>query len=244
MQYRQYWTKRIGLALVVAATGSLATDSAEAAGHKGRSGHGQPQGPIFKTLDALAGGIESVLERTVLSGRKSSACDAAGCDDACDHGTLQQLDAYWSPGASYGQGPMSFSDESTPQIPQAYAQPHSYGQPQAQPSSAPPVPNGSSTSNGLVPSRPLAPSPQSVPSIQPVPRTQSAPSTLPRVSADPPTPRPLQDSSARPLSTEEGWIESFNPSQPSGQQPAPRAPRSQPRQGLSDPFSDDSSRGF
>src|SRR5690606_10058774 len=62
MQYRQDWTKRIGLALVVAATGSLAADTAEAAGHKGRSGHG----PIFKTLDALAGGIEAVLERTVL----------------------------------------------------------------------------------------------------------------------------------------------------------------------------------
>jgi len=237
MQYRQNWTKRIGLALVVAAAGSIAADTAAAAGHKGRSGHGH-HGPIFKTLDALAGGIESVLERTVLSGRKSSACDAAGCDDACDHGTLQQLDSYWSPGLSYDQGPMSFSDEPAPRAPQAYEQSngygrsHSYGAPQAQPSAAPPAPSGSSTSDGLSPIRPLVPS------------TQPAPSVLPRVPANPPAPRPLQDSSARPLSTEEGWIESFNPSQPSGQQAAPRAPRSQPRQGLSDPFSDDPSGGF
>lgn len=236
MQYRQDWTKRIGLALVVAATGSLAADTAEAAGHKGRSGHG----PIFKTLDALAGGIEAVLERTVLSGRKASACDAAGCDDACDHGTLQQFDPDWSPGLSYDQGPLSFSDEPAPRAPQAYGPSDSYRVPPSVPSAAPPVPGGSATSDGLVPIRPLAPTP----SPAPVPRTQPAPSTLPRVPADPPAPQPLPDSSARPLTTEEGWIESFNPAQPSDQQAAPRVPRSQPRQGLSDPFSDDPSGGF
>ncbi len=233
MQYRQDWTKRIGLALVVAATGSLAADTAEAAGHKGRSGHGHTHGPIFKTLDALAGGIETVLERTVLSGRKSSACDAVGCDDACDHGTLQQLDPYWATDGGYDQGLNSFSDQPAPRAPQS------------QPSAAPPVPpasSGSAPDDGLVPVpvRPLNPSTGPAP----VPRTPAAPSTLPRVPADPPAPRPLPESSTRPLTTEEGWIESFNPAQPNGQQAAPRVPRTQPRQGLSDPFSDDPAGGF
>lgn len=240
MQYRQDWTKRIGLALVIAATGSLAADTAEAAGHQGRSGHGHTHGPIFKTLDALAGGIESVLERTVLSGRKSSACDAISCDDACDHGTLQLLDPYWASGVNDVQAPKSSSDEPAPRAPHGYGLSNGYQVPQSQPSATSAAPNGASSNAGLVPIRPL----NSASNAAPLPRTSAPPSTLPRVPADPPAPQPLPDSSARPLTTEEGWIESFNPSQPSGQQAAPRVPRSQPRQGLSDPFSDDPSGGF
>ncbi len=53
----------------------------------------KPQGPILKTLDAFAGGIELVLEKTLLSNGKSRrGCDSPSCDDGCDAITLHQLD--------------------------------------------------------------------------------------------------------------------------------------------------------
>jgi hypothetical protein len=90
--YRRLGIGRLGLTLVVTAAGCLSVPSAEAAGPNRSSDGWTPQGPIFRTLDALAGGIETVLQRTVLSRRNSSGCDALGCDDACDQLTLQQLE--------------------------------------------------------------------------------------------------------------------------------------------------------
>lgn len=55
----------------------------------------QPRGPIFHTLDTIAGGIEAVLHRTVLPSHRRGAgpcCDSAGCDDACDQMTLRHLE--------------------------------------------------------------------------------------------------------------------------------------------------------
>ncbi len=109
MNYRYFRSSRLGLALMVVATGCLSVPAAEAAepGYNSTF-HREPQGPIFKTLDALAGGIESILERTVLSRRKTGSCDAAGCDaigcdDACDAVTLQQLEPLPRRGIAPGQ---------------------------------------------------------------------------------------------------------------------------------------------
>jgi hypothetical protein len=104
MNYRHCWSRRVGMPLIIAAA-LCWSPAAEAGGH----GSGwQPQGPIFKTLDALAGGIESVLRRTGVTAGQRAACDGIGCDaircdDGCDHTTLRQLEGHPLP--SMGHGP-------------------------------------------------------------------------------------------------------------------------------------------
>ena len=71
---------RVGIAVLIAASTGLAnTPSTWAAGGSGFF-PGHPPGPVYKTLDAVAGGIEIVLERTVLAGRPRHGCDTIGCD--------------------------------------------------------------------------------------------------------------------------------------------------------------------
>ncbi len=48
-----------------------------------RRGHG----PIYRTLDAVAGGIERVFGLR----SRGHGCDEAGCDDGCDDATLHAL---------------------------------------------------------------------------------------------------------------------------------------------------------
>lgn len=70
--------RRAALAVLVAG-GSLGTGLV----HAGDTGHG----PVYKTLDTLAGGIETIFR---LGDQGKARCDE-NCDDGCDHVMLQEL---------------------------------------------------------------------------------------------------------------------------------------------------------
>jgi hypothetical protein len=217
MNHRRFRISRLGLPLVVAAAGCVTSTTADARGPRlgSGAGPGAPQGPIFKTLDAMAGGIEYVLERTVLAQRtqrRSSSCDAIGCDDACDHLTLQQLE------------PMAIGG------PQGQRMPHPHLQ------GAAPLQHPGDFSHGddqHLHAQPMHAHPMHA---HPAYGGQAEPRGLPRVPSD---------HAPAPLSSEESWIESFIPAQPQGRngQPRRRMPRDEQYDALPDPFLDDPQGG-
>lgn len=119
--------KRWGSVALVATMGCLANTAISHAGDGPQMFSRQPSGPIFKTLDTFAGGIEFVLEKTVLGhGKKKKGCDAQSCDDGCDAVTLHQLNMHHNGNVAVPQaieplpppsGPMhSMPTESVPPI--------------------------------------------------------------------------------------------------------------------------------
>jgi len=72
--------RRAALAALVCG-GSLGTDFVQA----GHGGHG----PVYKTLDSIAGGIETIFR---LGDQGKKHCDES-CEDGCDHVLLQELSA-------------------------------------------------------------------------------------------------------------------------------------------------------
>lgn len=212
----------------------------------------QPSGPIFKTLDALAGGIELVLEKTVLgSGAGKRGCDTQACDDGCDAVRLHQLRI--RPGSKVA-------------VPEAYQPLHPM--PDARPmysmdeDAIPPVTDVEPTFDRPArKSLPSQPAPLQEPSPAPVseatqkleksvPSPQTPPVTLPQ--APPEVPMPVTKQAPQSdLFTDEGWIDSFAPTTPGGgyaPQRRPEPPRqsvpkdqlkSSPPELWSDPFQDD-----
>lgn len=69
---------------------------------------GHTHGPVYRTLDALAGGIEMVIDVASSMGRKSAtSCDELSCDDACDAATISQLESTSDHGYLEMQSPES-----------------------------------------------------------------------------------------------------------------------------------------
>ncbi len=221
---RLHWAK---LALAVAAGSLPLADRAMAAG--GSCGcHSQrgcgdacceprPGGPIFKTLDTLAGGIETVLQKTVLNRNASLFSGRGGkrsCDDACDamiahsHGH-PHADLVPLPPANAHAAPLPQAQSAAPQRP---------GVPTLLPESQPEV-------NHVPPAMAGPPSSGRPRLIE----TPAGRSTLPQVPAD----SGLRSHGA---TTEEDFLDSFGP--PSSHRSA--APLgNQHREVYGDPFQDD-----
>lgn len=94
---RSCWNWRSSLVLL---TTLVATNTAAAGG--GLVPDCPPNGPVFRTLDSIAGGIDTALDQALRLGRglrrgivarPPRGCDQLLCDDACDAVTLRQLTA-------------------------------------------------------------------------------------------------------------------------------------------------------
>lgn len=85
MQLTSNRSRRVALAALLATTASVTVGQSES-----RAG-GHPHGPIYRTLDALAGGIEAVIDVATAARERGSKCDDGSCDDGCDAGLLHEL---------------------------------------------------------------------------------------------------------------------------------------------------------
>lgn len=170
---------------------------------------GTPDGPIFKTLDALAGGIEKLtgLDQCPSSGCDSGCgCDAgpSGCDDACDAAMIQELSApVYVPAPSYSPTPAQ------PAIPQTVTPHYSDPVPHTEPRmpTVPPesysAPSDANTTRPYV-DQPLMPVPAEDPvAPEPEPTEDPAPT---QPDATPPAPdsdRSIFDSLDDPFGDDE-----------------------------------------
>ncbi len=194
----------------------------------------KPSGPIFKTLDALAGGIELVLEKTVLGHSKvKRGCDSQSCDDGCDAIMLHELNI-----------PLG-SKMAVPEAHHPIKTPGSLAQPMPAESMPPMIqvePNFDRPIRRVlpepIPEQKRLPLPTA--ELSPISKTElptAAPLSTPKLPAAPET--PVQKKSPQPdLSTDDGWIDSFAPSMPS-RSTTPRSAPAPVREALPDPFQDD-----
>ena len=67
------------------------------------AGTSREHGPIYKTLDAVAGGIEKVFG---LDKRHHRGCDAGSCDNGCDAAAMHELMTPRPHGSTHGSHPM------------------------------------------------------------------------------------------------------------------------------------------
>jgi hypothetical protein len=223
--------------LVIAAAFGCLSDAPAAKGSDGPTiFNRKPSGPIFKTLDALAGGIELVLEKTVLGHSKTKrGCDAQSCDDGCDAIMLHEL--------NLPQG-------SKIAVPEAYQPlPPPKSAKQSMPDqSVPPMNQGER--NFERPTRRDLPEPTPIPlptaevptpELPPISKTQppkAVPLTIPKLPANAET--QVQKKSSQPdLSTDDGWIDSFAPIVPNRDTAPKRQTPAPVQEALPDPFQDD-----
>lgn len=197
----------------------------------------KPSGPIFKTLDAFAGGIELVLEKTVLGHSKPKrVCDSQSCDDGCDAVMLHELNL---PRGSKVAVPEAYPSD--PPEPPMHSMPADSAPPMVQiepmfdrPSRKPlpqPVPDATEMPVPVrVPKTELPP----ISKIQP---PNSAPLEHPRVPVDVDTPG--LKTSKPSLSTDDGWIDNFAPATPNPDAAPPRRAPIPDGETLPDPFRDD-----
>tara|TARA_R110002049_G_scaffold2750_4_gene21973 strand:- start:146656 stop:147849 length:1194 start_codon:yes stop_codon:yes gene_type:complete len=177
---------------------------------------------IYKSLDALAGGIESVLGLD-----ESAGCDEMGCDDACDAATMSE---------------MMFPIENAGPVHMHHSKPI-HMLPSA-PSHIPPPAPRHTPAPSAVPLPPAMPTP-----IESAPRNPSGqhlgtpsmqPTPLPRTTA-PSTPAPRTPAPRTPAPR--------TPAPRAIPQPTP-APQAEPKQegslfdALEDPFSDDEVQNY
>ena len=174
---------------------------------------------IFKSLDAIAGGIEKALGL-----EKSSGCDALGCDDACDAANMQDLmmpmhpaeipmNGHSAPALSapivttpHVSAPPSAPIDVRPMGPPAYHSPRA-------------VPSGPSATQPMAPAQPAVPSGPSLgaPGMDaPAPPSRTTPDVRP------PIPKPIPSPVPEPKSNDDGSL--FD--------------------ALDDPFSDDEVRSY
>jgi hypothetical protein len=178
----------------------------------------KPSGPIFKTLDTFAGGIELVLEKTVLKCSKGKpGCDSPSCDDGCDALTLHQFD---------------MQQDSQVVVPKAF-----------QPLPPPSEPMHSLPMHSL-PTEPLPTEPLPTESLPPMMEVEPTFDRPIRKSLPEPKPEleqtPVQNRAQQPeLSTDDGWIDSFAPSTPIRKATPQRRNDSSAEDALPDPFQDD-----
>lgn len=228
--------KRWGLSALAATVCWIGGPAAAFAGDGPGAFGRKPQGPIFKTLDAFAGGIELVLEKTVLSsGKGKRGCDSQSCDDGCDAITLHQLDMHRGgqmavPKTHYPSPTVkpSMPSVSDPSLPRMIEVEPTFDRPVRK---TLPQPAQEST-------------PLEVPKMPPPPlaKTQSpkaAPPALPQVPVDTQM-FPVQKQMPQPnLSSDDSWIDSFAPSTPNRNTPPPRGQAPAADDILLDPFADD-----
>ena len=228
--------KRWGLSALAATVCCLGGPASSFAGDGPSLFGRKPSGPIFKTLDAFAGGIELVLEKTVLRhGKGKHGCDSISCDDGCDAITLHELEMYRDDHKAVPEAyhPSPNTDELVPASPD---------------NSMPPMIEVEPTFDRPVRKTLPQPTPESTPllvpkiSLPPLSKTQlpkSAPLAMPRVPADV-LMTPVQKQAPQPkLSTDDGWIDSFAPSTPNPNVLPPRRPAPAADDSLLDPFQDD-----
>jgi hypothetical protein len=180
MRLNQNPSRRLALSVFLASTGTLltGTDPSLAAGH----------GPLYRTLDAIAGGIEKVIDVAAGAGKQSSGCDDAVCDDGCDPMMLNEL------GSSMG----------TPEASTPYHAPH----PPMMPVNPAPhyetLPLESMPTESVPADRmPMTPTPMN---------SSQAPRAVPPVKAAKPS-QPTQP--AQPaIPAEDDWLDSFSPEPP------------------------------
>lgn len=176
----------------------------------------KPSGPIFKTLDAFAGGIELVLEKTVLKNtRKKHGCDSQSCDDGCDTIMLHELSM--PPGSKVA-------------VPEAY-QPQPAAESRLEkvpPESVPPMIEVEPTFD-----RPVR-------KVLPEPMPESIQPPVPKSDMPPVFRTPVQKKLTQPnLSTDDRWIDNFAPSTPNPNAAPQRRAPVPVKEALPDPFQDD-----
>jgi len=241
--------RRLAVAVITAIAGfaSLPTPNCDA----GHPSHG----PIYRTLDALAGGIEKVIDVAGKASARGRSCDPAFGDDGCDAMTLYELEAasghatpiyddssmQGSPYASQVEsGPDSQISEPTTAPPLA--------QPRAQPRAQTTSPARKNPANSMPRSKPT-------PALQPMrepakrPMLERAPQPMPAPLPHPmrePQPMPDIEPMREPMQpVDDGWFDSLSPQPitPTREQaiPEPRALRSPADtiDTLENPFKDD-----
>jgi hypothetical protein len=162
---------------------------------------GHTHGPIYRTLDALAGGIEKVID-VVASAKPGSMGRNPVCDDGCDAALMGELGIiHASPDGAIAEDSML-----PPALPPA-------DQMMAPALPAPPSTMAPSQKPLMAPVMPQAP--RSMPKVSPVPPSsqRSAPQSLP-------VPAPA------PKTADDEWLDSF--SNEPAQQSIPRVPQRQP----------------
>ncbi len=136
--------KRLGLAaacLATMATANLPATSQVSAGAPScgcadecDGGCGREHGPIYKTLDTVAGGIEKLLFFS-LKHRVGGGCDEMACDDGCDAMTMADMMMYEETHVPMGMAPPVLMQPSV-----AHPSPTSPGHVHAEPSLPPQSP--------------------------------------------------------------------------------------------------------
>ena len=213
MRLKQTPTRRLALSVFVASAGSLlsANQATLAGGH----------GPIYRTLDAIAGGIEMAIDVATAKGKHGSSCDETVCDDGCDPMMLTEM----------GPETQSYDLMMPPTLP------HSYGTPGPETTAIPQMQMRTAPTPAPTPIPAPAPSP-----AQPITPADDdwldsfSPEPAPSASAPPrrglPTPPPAVAPKPRA----------------NGQQPSVQPKRNQLRSpaetfdSLPDPFKDDQTR--
>ncbi len=170
----------------------------------GDHGHG----PIYRTLDALAGGIEKVIDVAACAKQGMGGCDAPNCDDGCDAMTLESFNSM-----SDGSMPMASEMEVVPMPPSRPTAPHPMTPYQVSPPhmSAPAV----MAPQTMAP-RMASPEAYPVDSLRPMhspkplmaPRLPLPPSEVPRQTRPAmPAPKSLPSAAPEPLSGDDNWLE-------------------------------------
>ena len=111
--------------------GSTSSTAAIAEDCHCHAGHG----PIYRTLDAFAGGIEKLLR---LDQPARGACDEFACDGGCDALSMQdvmQMPMEHQPFTHGDAGPMYMEDPGLPAVPQPMMEPQPMMQRSAPPAS-------------------------------------------------------------------------------------------------------------
>jgi hypothetical protein len=255
--------RRCGLSALIAGLSLIGGGQMALAGN-GHATH-SPQGPLFKTLDLVAGGIETVLQKTVLAGkRQPPACDAPLCDDGCDAVTLHELEMYSLDAPALMPSPHP-TFEAPPNPPEEIRRPsvREIGEDE---SDAPGYWDAPTELSPIEPpvagpatppiAGPATPRPAAEPKPTPLETKPASPFGLPQVPAEQSTPLPTAPpESATPEQTapaeEDEWIESFAPKQPTSRSTPQRfaperkspqrsnPPRVDREDAFGDPFRDD-----
>lgn len=252
--------RRCGLSALIAGLSIIGSGQMALAG----GGHGKhtPHGPLFKTLDLVAGGIETVLQKTVLAGkRQSPACDSPLCDDGCDAVTLHELEMYSlddpalmpSPHPTLQTQPYSAEEIRRPPARErgedAWDAPGYWDAPADQSPEASPIEHP--VAPRVIPQPPAEPQPAPM-RIEPespfgLPRVHGESSATPLPTAPPAPATPAETAPAE----EDEWIESFAPKQPTSRSTPQRftperkipqrsnVPRVDREDAFDDPFRDD-----
>lgn len=211
-------SKRLALGLAITSI-SLATTTSTAIAD------GHSHGPIYRTLDAMAGGIEMVIDAASRHGHGAVGTGDASCDDGCDAMMMNEFSE--AEGVDYL--PMPPVEHASPNV-------STHGLPMAPMATMPhPLPPVVSAPRVTAP-RMIEPTPMVSPSSRP-------PSSRPMPIPTPQPARVMTQPQAAPMAAtpDDDWLQNFAP-EPTRSVPAPRTMRRSPAEtfdSLPDPFRDD-----